>query len=1110
MIMTEEKDSRIALERIGLTQGEIDAYFSVVGKGVCLISEIAKHAKVKDLDTAKEIVSKLIEKGLLKELPGRTIRFQALPPYAALLNQLETFRDYITELRDEVPNQLKEEFDKFEQGFARVSGLEDFKNFILSVKDEIPNTLTKTFSEFAQRFEKLEALDEFERYIIEMRNSAPAELAKRFESFMEQFEELKGMEQFKNFVSQIQDKAKNELTNRFSSLETEFTELKTLDDLKDKFTEIKTTIPNKLRQSFSNFQEQFKQLAGLTNFKDFVSDIKTNLPQKISTEFAQIEDQFTQLKNLRDFENFVRNITSEVPEQMVQKFQGFEDKFKSVSGLDEFRKYIADTRKSIPQELKGQFIGFQQYVTTATSEVPNRMIQKFQGLEDRFRNVSGLEEFREFIMDLRENIPQELEGQFAEFEHAIRGIKTEILATTDTTFGSYAKIMGDIFEDFINSFVSDVVVEKLENLRALFQEKVLEGVQSILSKVLLRTKTMSQEVLDSFNQIRDWLMDDVVRGLKETLGEVNTQVTHASANVSEGLQKVLSKVLLKTQTMSQEIFDSFQEIRNWLLQEIITGLKTSLEEVNKKVINASSGVTEGFNRLKDWITVQVTSDLENTLTEVESGAASASEKVINAISTLQKWFDEKVVTGLEMIMSNMESKLAEVATKAAESLNDVQSWFIKDAIEGIESTLAETQASVEKVQAELKESLETLQNWFRSEAINQLEDALDNVSGRIQGASHKVTDEFAQLKNWVSEDVIVTIKNTMDDVTEKVQTASTQIDKEVEKLKMMFQGRVVDNTFRMLSGIEDRLWESEATMKAFWDKALSEVSFRFQEVWFVQGADAMIGEISQVVDRVKSKLYIVAPRLEDIDFVPINALPDRINVRIAANIDPKSEEELKILKEYIDHPNFAFRHYPDENIWGVSKDLEEIILGAVSGLDVAGIGSVIDEHIKNFNPVLEGAWMKGRPIKSLDDAQMIQVKRIPRQIRREMMATTTNIPATTTTSPVSLGSDGDAVDGQFSQLMSDSFKAKKKEASEQIIAKINEVKNILMQKPTKGELGTRLEALKEFIINSYGFSRLVFDVSKVSRKMLHEPKKELTDMEISDIENNLEAWSQRI
>ena len=40
------EDSRIALERLGLAPNEIEAYFTVAGKGVCLAPEIAKLAGI--------------------------------------------------------------------------------------------------------------------------------------------------------------------------------------------------------------------------------------------------------------------------------------------------------------------------------------------------------------------------------------------------------------------------------------------------------------------------------------------------------------------------------------------------------------------------------------------------------------------------------------------------------------------------------------------------------------------------------------------------------------------------------------------------------------------------------------------------------------------------------------------------------------------------------------------------------------------------------------------------------------------------------------------------------------------------------------------------------
>ena len=59
--------------------------------------------------------------------------------------------------------------------------------------------------------------------------------------------------------------------------------------------------------------------------------------------------------------------------------------------------------------------------------------------------------------------------------------------------------------------------------------------------------------------------------------------------------------------------------------------------------------------------------------------------------------------------------------------------------------------------------------------------------------------------------------------------------------------------------------------------------------------------------------------------------------------------------------NVAYRNRDLQNLWGINKDYEEVILCVLSessaGTEIAGIGSIIDEHIKIFVPTLEDAWV---------------------------------------------------------------------------------------------------------------------------------------------------------
>ncbi|HMF33822.1 MAG TPA: helix-turn-helix domain-containing protein [Candidatus Lokiarchaeia archaeon] len=1058
-----------ALERLGLTQSEIDAYFTVVGKGVCLVSEIGRYAGVPE-EAAADIVKKLLQVGLLKEIPGRTIRYQAIPPYSALLQQLEDFRDFITEMRQKVPQDLAEEFKQFEEGFERVSGLGDFKKFVLSVSEDIPQQMMDRFRTFADKFKSFQQLDEFQQFISNMRESAPAELSEKFASFEEQFSNLKEMDDFKNFVSGIREKAISELTSRFENIETGFTEFKQLDELKDKFAEIKDGIPDQLSGSFSRFQDEFKKVAGLEGFKDFVGSVKENLPKKIEYQFSEIENQFSQLKELQDFAAFVRDVTTSVPEEMVNKFQEF---------------------------------------------------------EARFRSVTGLEEFKDFLANLRQNVPQELAAQFTRFEQAIKGVKSALLTTSQDQFTNWMRIFGDIFQEFIEAFVSDVVTVQLEKLKEMFEREVLDAVMNILEKVGAKTETMSEEVLKSFAQIREWLVT-----------------------------------------------------------EIITGLRVSLETVNEKVDGASRGVTEGFLELKRWITTEVTGDLERSLTEVDEGASRVAEEVMESVNKLQDWFDSTVISSLKTILGGLEGKLAKVVEDAQRELADVRGWFVKDAIAGIQDTLDATERNVEVVTAEVADSLSKLKEWFAGEAINQLGNALNEVQDRVSGASQEVIEGFAQMENWVGSEVVVTIKETLDNVTSKVNTAAEAIGEEVTKLRELFSERVVANTYNLLSKIEERLWDSEDTMRAFWDKALSEVKSRFQEVWFVEGADQMVGEIAQVVTRAKSKLFIVAPRLEDIDVVPLRLLSNRIYIRLEALIDPNSEAAMAILEEFIEKENVHFRNYTEERFWGVNKDSEEIILGLVSGEEVYGVGSIIDEHVKTFAEPMEHAWMEGRDVKSVGEAQALQgVKQAPRKVKKaaEAEVVETLLPARPaisipkpTVSPskvaaqaastkASKGAKEPKVDKKLPKptvspskvaaeqqkkgkeikaapkpaaapkpvaspkkqvvapvrktveaeqipsagAITAALQASKQASLGEIQAQVDDLKNTVLE-VTKAQFAKQLDQLKDSLAMKLGFSRVVFDISKYSREFAGKVKEKFMPEEAEFMNQIMDDWMSRL
>ncbi|MBA7647453.1 hypothetical protein ES703_55225 [subsurface metagenome] len=122
------------------------------------------------------------------------------------------------------------------------------------------------------------------------------------------------------------------------------------------------------------------------------------------------------------------------------------------------------------------------------------------------------------------------------------------------------------------------------------------------------------------------------------------------------------------------------------------------------------------------------------------------------------------------------------------------------------------------------------------------------------------------------------------------------------------------------------------------------------------------------ISKAKMRLLIITPQLTDIDVNALQKIPKFINIRIATNIDLDFPDHIAILQELDQMQNVTYRHREMQNLWGVNKDYEEVVLCVVSksevgGKDIteiAGIGSIIEEHIKIFTPILEEAWIGAR------------------------------------------------------------------------------------------------------------------------------------------------------
>ncbi len=308
---------------------------------------------------------------------------------------------------------------------------------------------------------------------------------------------------------------------------------------------------------------------------------------------------------------------------------------------------------------------------------------------------------------------------------------------------------------------------------------------------------------------------------------------------------------------------------------------------------------------------------------------------------------------------------------------------------------------IKTVEDVVQKNIDNQMEIIRSELQAQFESKFRNIMDTLLEDITEITNNADSIGDrlHISFDSIITQFNaTLTQTQDRIVNLSNSVNDSFGDLRSTFSDEVVITLDDILGKIVKQLDLSTSTISEFWDESKRVTNFSMQDVWFVRTPEGMQAQINDAISRAKMRVLIVAPTLSDVDIEPLKHIRKHINVRICCSIypdDPGHQQKMA----YIDSTdNITYRDRKLQNLWGISRDYEEIILSiikiskGVSGynMDVAGIGSILTEHIKIFVPILEDAWMgshkdiESKPImqkaiKKPEQARVIPVepKKIP-------------------------------------------------------------------------------------------------------------------------------------
>lgn len=320
----------------------------------------------------------------------------------------------------------------------------------------------------------------------------------------------------------------------------------------------------------------------------------------------------------------------------------------------------------------------------------------------------------------------------------------------------------------------------------------------------------------------------------------------------------------------------------------------------------------------------------------------------------------------EIVPADITKEFEAMETQLESIKSEIASRFEKQFRIGALSSMAEK--IVSKV---IAEQFTEVTKYFKDKFVQTTQNMLDQVINQL-GSLTDTAGEIGTDLGTVFTDIESGMTSTLEDLEKRVSGVYDDIISGITELKDLFRKEIFETIQDdIINNIIIQLESAELTMNEFWERSKQASLLSFKDVWFVRSVEGIMAQINASLSRVKMRVHVIAPKLEDIDLFALSNLKKHINIRISTNFDLTDPEDQLRFKQVADFPNISIRHYSRENLWSINKDFEEVVVCVVSKtetgeIEIAGMGSVLEEHVKLFAAVLEDVWIQSKKYEQVE------------------------------------------------------------------------------------------------------------------------------------------------
>jgi len=428
---------------------------------------------------------------------------------------------------------------------------------------------------------------------------------------------------------------------------------------------------------------------------------------------------------------------------------------------------------------------------------------------------------------------------------------------------------------------------------------------------------------------------------------------------------------------------NFKEIVRKIQESTPKALQLKFKEIEEHSAKLSK-----FTEYRNYINIMKT----NLPAQIKA-QFSKVEKELDNVKKFQE-IRRYILNLREIVPDEIIKEFSVVETRLERIKSEISIAFEKQFRIGALKNMAEK--IVSKI---ISEQFVDLTDYFREKFVNAIRNTLDQVTEQLASISDVAGDMSTDLGSFLS-DIVSGLEETLEDLDGRISTVYEDVEKGIEELKGLFQREIYKTLEEDIMGnILKQLDLSEKTMTEFWERSKKASMLSFKDVWFVRSVEGMKAQINESLTRVKAKFHIIIPKLEEIDLVALSKVKKHINVRISTNFDWNNPNDQLKLAEIVKYPNINIRLYSRENLYAINRDFEEVVVCAASksklgDMEIAGMGSILEEHIKLFAAVLEDIWIQSRKVKVEEMMYSIQSSQRIEKFQQPIQQTTFQLPQT--------------------------------------------------------------------------------------------------------------------